>query len=88
MSSSCTYNAGGEIKPFHELQNALIAGKRIRLEFHEIMFRPEEYWHFDKEAGEYVCTLLGREYLRCQPSRFAARVQGDISGAVAAEIVE
>jgi hypothetical protein len=78
----------GPVRPFHELQNALLAGKRIHLIFNEIISRPEEFWHLDKATGEYVCTLMDKEYMRCSSGRFMARVQDDMVAVVAAEIIE
>ncbi|HWP80995.1 MAG TPA: hypothetical protein VN446_10200 [Candidatus Acidoferrum sp.] len=88
MSCNCSCNSDGPVRPFHELQNALLAGKRIHLVFHEVLSRPEEYWHLDKVTGEYVCTLMGKEYMRCTAGRFMARVQDDMVAAVAAEIID
>lgn len=88
MSCNCSCNLSGPVRPFHELQNALLAGKRIHLVFNEIVSRPEEYWCRDKETGEYVCTLMGKEHMRCTAGRFMARVQDDMVAVDLAEIID
>ncbi len=83
LGCSCT---GGSIHAFHELQNALLMGKSIEVEFHEVLGRFNEVWVYNKEADQYICTIDGEEVVRCHPSRFAARVQDDMVAVIATKI--